>query len=217
VSRGGRRGRKSSDADERNVRATEASREDTSRCSAVSQRLLRREARHQRNDLSRAGGRHTIRGDLDGMAMPRRTIRSGAFACQAGNRQAKGLTAQRARRRLTITIDSRGDLPPLAATLNNELKSDSPGGAARLAFFVSISCQVVRHRSTSHTRTPMPVSTPSATTRLRAAGARGNMRGSKRMSAIESGCMCIPIRMCMGRIQGCRPGSATRPGCEERG
>jgi hypothetical protein len=31
--------------------------------------------------------------------------------------------------RLTITIDSRGDLPPLAATLNNELKSDSPGGA----------------------------------------------------------------------------------------
>jgi hypothetical protein len=31
--------------------------------------------------------------------------------------------------RLTVTIDSRGDLPPLAATLNNELKSDSPGGA----------------------------------------------------------------------------------------
>src|SRR5512133_384405 len=41
----------------------------------------------------------------------------------------QGLTIVGIAPRLTVTTDPRGDLPPLAATLNNELKSDSPGGA----------------------------------------------------------------------------------------
>jgi hypothetical protein len=49
------------------------------------------------------------------------------------------------------TIETRGDLPPLAATLNKELKSDSPGGAARPAFLLSATA-VVLSRSPVHVR-----------------------------------------------------------------
>jgi hypothetical protein len=63
----------------------------------------------------------------------------------------------------------------------------------------------------------MPMILPSryATNRPRADRARGGALGAKRIIGMSIGCMCK--RICIGRIQGCRPGTAARPGDEERG
>src|SRR5688572_25855134 len=106
------------------------------------------------------------------------------------------------------TIETRGDLPPLAATLNKELKSDSPGGAARPAFLLSViavfsrahaSMPVVTHRITLPRRAPL--------------GAGASVPGAKRIAGMRMGCMS----MCIGRIRGCRPDTAARLGDEGRG
>jgi len=105
------------------------------------------------------------------------------------------------------TIETRGDLPPLAATLNKELKSDSPGGAARPAFLLSATA--------TRARSPMYLDSFPGTIRHAASGAPAGAIRGKRIVGPSTGCMCMG--MCMGRIQGCRPGTAARPGGEQRG
>jgi hypothetical protein len=57
----------------------------------------------------------------------------------------------------------------------------------------------------------MPFTSYTVTTRRRAdCGARLGVLGAKRIADIGAGCMCM--RTCIGRIQGCRPGTAARPG-----
>lgn len=62
----------------------------------------------------------------------------------------------------------------------------------------------------------MSASVRFAPIQTRAAGAVIGARRSKRIRSI--GCMCMPMgmSMCIGRPEGCRPGMALRPGCEER-
>ena len=45
-------------------------------------------------------------------------------------------------------------------------------------------------------------------------GARAGVPGAKRIGGIGTGRMCM--HMCIGRIRGCRPGTAARPGGEQR-
>jgi hypothetical protein len=99
------------------------------------------------------------------------------------------------------TIETRGDLPPLAATLNKELKSDSPGGAARPAFLLSVIA--------TRARSPMPIASHLSTIRRRGP-LRGDTAapGAKRIAGTDTGRMS----MCIGRIRGCRPGTTARPG-----
>jgi len=62
----------------------------------------------------------------------------------------------------------------------------------------------------------MPVASHRIMLRRPAAiGAGGSVLGAKRIAGMGSGGMCM--RMCIGRIRGCRPGTAARPGDEERG
>lgn len=124
-------------------------------------------------------------------------------------RRRRGLTLAPTRHRLKVTIEARGDLPPLAATLNKELKSDSPGGAARPAFLLSAIADSPRARP------PMPVASLRISSRRHATiGACASVLGAKRIG-MGTGRMCT--RMCTGRIRGCRPETAARPGDGERG
>jgi len=62
----------------------------------------------------------------------------------------------------------------------------------------------------------MPASARFAPISSCAAGAEIGAFRSKRIRSM--GCMCMPLgmSMCIGRPEGCRPGMALRPGCEER-
>jgi len=59
---------------------------------------------------------------------------------------------------------------------------------------------IVSHAITTHRRADL--------------GARPGVSGAKRIAGMSTGCMCM--RTCIGRIQGCRPGTAGRPGGEQR-
>ena len=123
------------------------------------------------------------------------------------NSRPRALTPQGDRPRLTGTIETRGDLPPLAATLNKELKSDSPGGAARPAFFVSII--VTFSRSPLHARLRSP---PSRSAHA-PPGAGDSASRSKRIAQASDACACRWHAQHVHRpSRGCRPGTAPRPG-----